>query len=166
MLGFYFKLNFNLNAGAGNWVTKCSLSEGCIFQFCISVKREGGGLNLATWSPTLVVLLYRFAVYIILEMSWWNCKFISCVGSKLFEWCFSVNVIVNDRVWNMCWVPVNARRSVDSNGNTCDSADRLPCSCLGRNTSYADSFIAIFLSLSRQMPDCNLRLAPPFLLSV
>ena len=47
MLRFYFKLNFNLNAGAGNGVTKCSLSEGCILQFCISAKGKVEG-----WSST------------------------------------------------------------------------------------------------------------------
>jgi len=40
MLRFCFKLNFNLNAGAGNRVTKCSLSEGSIFQFYVSAKRK------------------------------------------------------------------------------------------------------------------------------
>ena len=47
MLRFCFKLNFNLNAGAGNGVTKCSLSEGCVFQFCISAQRKVEG-----WSGT------------------------------------------------------------------------------------------------------------------
>jgi len=47
MLRFCFKLDFNLNAGAGNGVTKCSLSEGCIFRFCTSAKRK-----VEDWSGT------------------------------------------------------------------------------------------------------------------
>jgi hypothetical protein len=67
MLRFYFKLNFNLNAGAGNGVTKCSLSEGCILQLCISAKGQRGGVSNAK-SPTYSEI-YRFAVCIILEIS-------------------------------------------------------------------------------------------------
>ena len=43
MLRFCFKLNFKLNVGAGNGVTKCSVSEGCMVQFCISAKRKVEG---------------------------------------------------------------------------------------------------------------------------